>query len=306
MNKYLLSAIVCSMTLTALAESIDRQTALNKAKQFMPGKPFVAVGNVIPTRAGGRQDVEPLYVFNAESGDGYVIVAGEEGTNAYFRSVFNGPDEPVTYERSSSTSDFTDVSISSLLSFYAWQPATAEVAIAMFQGDDFVALLKQERDYSHDGCGTTRNRNIDELLSFGSGLASGSYELCLVYRFSANDEWQRCDNHSTNSLVAEISDNTMTLRRSASIKSFEVKSLIVAERPEINKPLKISAEVCNTGEVERLQLGVWMQEPGRSVWTQAGVRTLYAAIGETIDFVYSFTPSAMVFAHLLCLKVLSG
>ena len=34
--------------------------------------------------------------------------------------------------------------------------------------------------------------------------------------------------------------------------------------------------------------------------------TLYAAIGETIDFVYSFTPSAMVVAHLLCLKVLSG
>ena len=67
-------------TIVAMAEGIDRNTALLKAQKFMPGKEFVE-GKILPSaRAKAPQKHDAFYVFNAKDGDGFVIVSGDDRT----------------------------------------------------------------------------------------------------------------------------------------------------------------------------------------------------------------------------------
>lgn len=64
----------------AMADGIDRNAALQKAKRFMPDKEFVE-GKTLPSaRANAPQKHDAFYVFNAKDGDGYVIVSGDDRT----------------------------------------------------------------------------------------------------------------------------------------------------------------------------------------------------------------------------------
>lgn len=82
MNMRRLYFVIMSLlgTIIALAEGIDRNTALLKAQKFMPGKEFVE-GKTLPSaRAKAPQKHDAFYVFNAKDGDGFVIVSGDDRT----------------------------------------------------------------------------------------------------------------------------------------------------------------------------------------------------------------------------------
>ena len=218
----------------------------------------------------------------------------EEGEESSYFTVLNyvtEPQEAVSYSRSSSSFDFTDVSFSAVCSVIAWQAVTLEIGWALYQNDVFLQLLKQENNFRHDGGGGQRNRTITNTLSFGAGLANGTYQLCLVYRSSDSEEWQRCENYKMHSFVADISDSSLTFRKAASIMAFDIGELTVSDYPEVEMPVKVSTKVMNTGETERLKFCVWMQVPGSSTWIGGIVHSVYAAPGESADFVFTFRPS---------------
>ena len=77
MKRTLLLLLCVAVGLAVNAKEITRQQALQKAQQFMQGKQFAAVTN----RAQGQnqtQEPQGYYVFNAEAGGGFVIVAGDD------------------------------------------------------------------------------------------------------------------------------------------------------------------------------------------------------------------------------------
>ena len=77
MKRTLLLLLCVAVGLAVNAKEITRQQALQKAQQFMQGKQFTAVTN----RAQGQnqtQEPQGYYVFNAEAGGGFVIVAGDD------------------------------------------------------------------------------------------------------------------------------------------------------------------------------------------------------------------------------------
>lgn len=77
MKRTLLLLLCVAVGFAVNAKEITRQQALQKAQQFMQGKQFAAVTN----RAQGQnqtQEPQGYYVFNAEAGGGFVIVAGDD------------------------------------------------------------------------------------------------------------------------------------------------------------------------------------------------------------------------------------
>ena len=78
MKKLFFLLLAFMATVAVNAEQVSRQQALQKAKQFMPGKQFGEAKSF--ARAGSPTDQEPFYIFNAEGNLGYVIVSGDDRT----------------------------------------------------------------------------------------------------------------------------------------------------------------------------------------------------------------------------------
>ena len=81
MKKFLLLTLSLTYVLFVLAGSITEKQALQKARQFMPGKSLSITQKT--SQAGLDFDgITPFYVFNAEKNAGFVIVSGDDRTKA--------------------------------------------------------------------------------------------------------------------------------------------------------------------------------------------------------------------------------
>lgn len=80
MKKILLTLVVFMATIAVNAEQVSKQQALQKAQQFMPNKHFGEVKAF--ARSEGSSDGEPFYIFNVENDGGFVIVSGDDRTEA--------------------------------------------------------------------------------------------------------------------------------------------------------------------------------------------------------------------------------
>lgn len=78
MKKLYVFVLSVIAVLAANAEPVSRSEALQKARQFMPGKQFNA--NQASSRSKRvMADKEPFYIFNAEEG-GFVVISGDDRT----------------------------------------------------------------------------------------------------------------------------------------------------------------------------------------------------------------------------------
>lgn len=78
MKKLLFLLLTFALAVAVNAEQVSRQQALQKARQFMPGKQFGEAKSF--ARAGSPTDQEPFYIFNAEGKKGFVVVSGDDRT----------------------------------------------------------------------------------------------------------------------------------------------------------------------------------------------------------------------------------
>lgn len=80
MKNLLLTLLTVMVSVTMNAEHISKQKALQKARQFMPGKCFTVANSRSMARGSVSQtDEAELYILNADDG-GFVIVSGDDRT----------------------------------------------------------------------------------------------------------------------------------------------------------------------------------------------------------------------------------
>ena len=81
--KKVLTAMVCiMMSIMMQAGDVSRQEALEKAQQFMPNKEFKQQSDSRRKVSANGSQSSPYYVFNAENNGGFVIVSGDDRTEA--------------------------------------------------------------------------------------------------------------------------------------------------------------------------------------------------------------------------------
>ena len=198
------------------------------------------------------------------------------------------------YSRSSAKADFTDV----VLNAYAYanynvDPETErdmQLGWGLYQDDQFIkCLVSQTKRIPLDRYNYLGN---NQTVSFGAGLKAGKYQLCQIYRFSDNEQWQRCENYGTNCLVAEVSSTTMTIRKpDLENISFTVNSLTTSDNPEAGSPMNFTVNVTNTGESSRIVLNLWIQKEGESAWSNVVQGEFYVDPGKSADIFLGYTPT---------------
>ena len=82
MKKFLFVLTCLMVSVMMQAGDVSRQEALEKARQFMPNKEFKQQESGQRKAPGIAPMNSPYYVFNAENNAGFVIVSGDDRTEA--------------------------------------------------------------------------------------------------------------------------------------------------------------------------------------------------------------------------------
>ena len=199
-----------------------------------------------------------------------------------------------TYTRTGIESDFTDVTLkATVVSEYSDTPETmldVQVGWGLYQNDQLISCLGSN---AKTLCQHWYDSFANELtMSFGKNLAAGKYQLTQIYRFSDSEAWKRCEDYGTNSLVAEISATSLTVRKPAlDNMSFTVNSITTSEQPEVDNAMDIYLNVTNTGESSTITLNLWLQKSGTSTWTNVVQGNFHVDPGQSTDIKLSYTPT---------------
>lgn len=99
MNRFKLVVSLLTMCSVLWAVPIDKQTARQRAQEFLAQKQSIkpvtrAPQTVKVCDAVKQADNEPLYLFNADSGQGFVIVSGDDRTDPILGYSTNGAIDP--------------------------------------------------------------------------------------------------------------------------------------------------------------------------------------------------------------------
>ena len=205
---------------------------------------------------------------------------------------YNYPES--TYKRNSTSSNFKDVVLKgSVITYYNLPPTRtvrAEIGWGLYKDDVFVQKLSsksitipQEMDEWFDN---------DATVSFGAGLEDGKYQLFQIYRLQGDTGWKRCGyKNSDNNLLAEVKQNTLTVRLfDSSNMAFVVNSLSVSDNAQVNQEVKITANITNTGDAQRIAAGLWVQQPGSTKWKGISIYLCFLDYGHSDDIIMRFTP----------------
>ena len=81
-GKTIITCMVLLLSVVATATPISQQQARQRAAAFMAEKGITIGGNALVKSPRKIQGNQSYYVFNASSGQGYVIVSGDNSTES--------------------------------------------------------------------------------------------------------------------------------------------------------------------------------------------------------------------------------
>ena len=195
-----------------------------------------------------------------------------------------------TYSRPNENADFTDVALNASV-FYQYLETERDVQLGwgLYRDDKFVMCLASQTKKLHKPPYNWIDNSM--TVSFGAGLEAGKYQLCQIFRFSDNEQWQRCEEYWENSLLAEVDATSMTIRKpDLKNMSFIVNSLTPSENPEAENPMKFVVNVTNTGESLKVILNLWIQKDGANSWTNVAQGECYVDPDKSMDIYLGYTP----------------
>ena len=89
MRRHIFLLICVVVTATMMANPVSKNEALQKARQFMPSRLFKEGKSMVRSK-GTTTKRDPFYIFNDENGRGFVIVSGDDRTEAILGYADNG------------------------------------------------------------------------------------------------------------------------------------------------------------------------------------------------------------------------
>ena len=196
-----------------------------------------------------------------------------------------------TYSRSSASANFTNVKLDGdVIATYVMEPQTersAEVGWGLFKDGSLLTTISSKTITLEKA--TRRYYDNDITVSLGAGFSIGTYELVQIYRFEGETQWKECDPYRCRNLVAEITDQKLTIRLpNSSNSSFTVNSITWPKEPEAGTEMSVKANITNTGESNGLIVSLWAQKQGESTWTNIAKKQCYTDPGTQADIVIPF------------------
>ena len=222
-------------------------------------------------------------------------------------SIVDANYQAQTYTRDNATDPFTGITLSSTYAvsydYEATESYDAEVGWALYQGDQFVESLGSTTlTISYEEHNSEKLTNELTDVTLGSALPDGKYQLRQVFRQANTEEnWTLMDNYGTQHLVAEISDNTLTVRGTNKNSVWHVNSIGISDHPVTGRMAAVTVNITNDGEIHDQSVSLWIEKEG--AWTKVAKMVGFVDAGETGDVVLYFAPTE---AGTFDLKVTSG
>lgn len=179
--------------------------------------------------------------------------------------ISDKPGWVTSYTRSSASVDFSNVSLPGVIAYdYAYVEEWPDCAIDCGWGLYRDGVLQSVIGVSSLTLTYDVNWGYNTpQVSFGGGLADGTYMLNQVYRPKGSEEWQPCYSwtNKISYISAVIADNTLTLKKSAeewyssNVKvnhvNFSVSSF------EVGRPVEVTVNLTNNGDAFQENLFFW-------------------------------------------------
>ncbi len=170
----------------------------------------------------------------------------------FFQSEYNSYYN--TFTRTSSTQDFS-LRLSGSVAFFGDEPVVIDHAWALCKDGVVKSILATKTNMSV----TPYYWNtVSADVTFGAGLADGIYELRQLFRVAGMEEWVFCGVYDENILLADISDNTLTLKYSSEIPDvITVNEMTIGGIMKQSRPMMATINWTNNGYLHSQMFYLW-------------------------------------------------
>lgn len=194
-----------------------------------------------------------------------------------------------TQNRTATNESFT-ATLSASLHNFTGQPLQGNYAWGRFNKSNN-ALVEVIGQYN---CNLSPNYYyslVDKVVSFGSGITSGSFKIMPIYRKNASSDWEPCQGGNHNYIEVTISGNHCNFKGygSAAISDYSVNQITVNGTLHQSRPVDIILNLTNTGDSDHDVIYMFANS------SQAGVEYQSVGIadiepGQSGDVVFRFMP----------------
>ena len=208
-----------------------------------------------------------------------------EGTNEFALTTFNAVLESATTTRSGTNYSFR-ATVSARFRNMTSQIMMVSYGWGLYQGTTFKSLLYNTYSTSlRPGYYVSLNSKV---LSFGSGITSGTYRIVPIYSEYGADNWRPCIGADKNYIEVTINGNTCTVTGHGTIgeRNYTVNDISFEGTLNNGRPVDIGVNMTNNGESRNELLYMYVD----GTFTACG----YVSIepGETDVIQYRYLPSA--------------
>ncbi len=192
---------------------------------------------------------------------------------------------PTSYSRTSSSNNFTDVSLTAYYYNYSSQSYTYDLGWGLYDSDG--NLVSTHTAVSNRSLGRGYYTTVTKSISFGKDL-TGTYYLKPMCRLAGSSTYYPCRGSGINFIKATITATKLTLKvyDEQEVMNLKVNSVTASSIKKVGSPLQLTLNVTNQGLTDYNSIYMWVG--GNKI---SGTYT-DIPIGETGNVVMNYTPSA--------------
>ena len=192
---------------------------------------------------------------------------------------------PTSYSRTSSSNNFTDVSLTAYYYNYSSQSYTYDLGWGLYDSDG--NLMSTHTAVSNRSLGGGYYTTVTKSISFGKDL-TGTYYLKPMCRLAGSSTYYPCRGSGINFIKATITATKLTLKvyDEQEVMNLKVNSVTASPIKKVGSPLQLTLNVTNQGLTDYNSIYMWVG--GNKI---SGTYT-DIPIGGTGDVVMNYTPSA--------------